>query len=238
MSLLGRALPGTEDAYASSPAWLAGSPRPFRFVCSLLEIGIRPFTDPRRWTVDQWMPEESGGNRIGGFFSVYVGFHLALLVWRAVRERTATARVAALGFAVVTLAVSVMPQSHELRYYLSWMVVLVALNLWLASASAPAPAIASLSRERSIGVVAALALAVVTSSTRGAYVLPLSSSFDEVVRAKVDPRALAGVREGERVCVQREPWNLLWAPVFHPPGRYVVVEAEEASDCASARLIE
>ena len=59
------------------------APRPVRFACSLLEIGIRPLSDEHRWTVDQWMPDDSGGNRMGGFFGAYVVVNLALLVWRA-----------------------------------------------------------------------------------------------------------------------------------------------------------
>jgi hypothetical protein len=233
MSLLGHALPGTEDAYASSPPWLAGASRPLRFVCSLLEIGIRPLTDEHRWTVDQWMPDESGGNRMGGFFGAYVVLNVALLVWRALCDRSPESRAAGIGFAALTVAVSLMPQSHELRYYLSWMIVLVALNVWLASRPESRRIGA-----RGVGVVAAVALGIVIGSTRGAYVLPLGSTFDALVRAKVDPRALAGVKDGERVCVRREPWNLVFSSVFHPPRTYVVVEAEELPDCAGARLLE
>jgi hypothetical protein len=126
-----------------------------------------------------------------------------------------------------------MPQSHELRYYLSWMIVLVALNLWLASrAEARGPG------AREVGIVAAAALAIVIASTRGAYVLPLGSTFEALVRAKVDPEAIAGLRDGERVCVRREPWNMAFAAVFHPPRRYVVVEAEEPADCGGVRPLE
>jgi hypothetical protein len=236
MSLLGHVLPGTEGAYASSPPWLADWPRPLRFVCSLLEIGIRPLSDPRRWTVDQWMPDESGGNRMGGFFGAYVAANLALLVWQVFRARSPNARAAVAGFAGLTLVVSAMPQSHELRYYMCWMIVLVALNLWLACTSVPGRRDAASGRV--VGVVAAVTLAIVIGVTRGAYVLPAGSSFAELLRAKVDPETLAGVKDGERVCVRHEPWNMLWAPVFHPPRRYVVVEAEEPSECAGARPLE
>src|SRR6202042_1930903 len=117
----------------SSPPWLSAAPRPLRFACSLLEIGIRPLTDEHRWTVDQWMPGDSSGNRMGGFFGAYVVVNVALLAWRAWAECAREVRAAAIGFVVLSAVVSLMPQSHELRYYLSWMIVLVALNLWLAS---------------------------------------------------------------------------------------------------------
>lgn len=233
MSLLGHALPGTEDAYASSPPWLASVPRPVRFVCSLLEIGIRPMTDEHRWTVDQWMPDESMGNRMGGFFGAYVVANVAFLVWRARADRSREVKAAWIGFLVFTAAVSVMPQSHELRYYLGWMIVLVSVNGWIASLPGRSPDLA-----RGAGVVAALALAAVVAVTRADYVLPSGSRFEELLAAKVDPKVLGGALDGERICVQREPWNLLWAAPFHPPRRYVVVEAEEASDCGGVRLVK
>ena len=37
-------------------------------------------SDEHRWTVDQWMPDDSTGNRMGGFFGAYVVVNLALLV--------------------------------------------------------------------------------------------------------------------------------------------------------------
>jgi hypothetical protein len=209
-------------------------PRPVRFACSLLEIGIRPYGDEHRWTVDQWMPDDSTGNRMGGFFGLYVAFNVAALAWSAFRDRSRAARAAGIGFGVFTAAVSVMPQSHELRYYLAWMVVLVALNLSLASRRerGRGPSV------RSFGVVALAALAIVIGVTRGAYVLPLGSRFEALAHAKVDDQVLVGVKDGERICVRREPWNMLWASVFHPPKQYVTVEAEEPGDCGGARLLE
>jgi hypothetical protein len=234
LSVLGHVLPGPEAAYASSPAWLEGAPRPLRFAVSLAEVGIRPITDERRWTVDQWMPDETGGNRLGGFFGAYVALALALLAWLAVKDRAREVRVALLGFAAMTCVVALMPQSHELRYYMSWMIVLVAIDLWLVCRARHQRPWGP----RAAGLGAAWALLVVIASTRGWYVVPRGSSFAELVAAKVDPRSLEDVKEGERVCVVRAPWNLLWAAPFHPGGkRYVVVEAEALDDCGDARLL-
>lgn len=235
LTFLGYELPGPEDPYSSSPAWLEGAPRPMRFACSLLEIGARPLGDPRRWTVDQWMPSDAAGYRMGGFFHAYVIAHLALLAWRVWRERSRTVVVAALGFAALTCVTSLLPQSHELRYYMSWMIVLVAINLWLASRP---DARATGGGALGLGLLATLALFVVVVSTRGAYALPLGSTFAELVREKVDARAVAGILEGERVCVRREPFDVLWAPVFHRPRRYAVQEAEDETDCRGLRSVQ
>jgi hypothetical protein len=232
-SILGLALPGVEDPYSSAPPWLASAPEPVRFVCSLLEIGVRPMTDSWRWTVDQWMPPGSTGPRMGGFFGAYVVLEVAFLVIVAVRQRSRVARMAAGCFAAFTALTAIMPQAHELRYYMAWMIVLVTLNRWLACREG-----APLRWRVWLGATSAAALVVVILVSRGVYVLPTGSTFQEVLKADVDPKALAGIADGERVCVRREPWNLLWAAPLHPPRRYVVKEAEDPEDCAGYRPID
>jgi hypothetical protein len=238
LALLGHAMPGTEEAYSSSPVWLEHAPRTARFFCSLFEVGLRPFSDPRRWTLDQWMPPAASGYRMGGFFHAYVLAHIGVLAWRFLFRRTRAVRVAVAGFTLLTVVVSLMPQSHELRYYMVWMIVLVLINLWLASQAAEA--------ERStaqawLGGVATLALATVLLVTRGAYAYPSGSSFDELVHAKVDPRVVESIGPSERVCVNQEPFDVLWAPTFHRQrGQrdYVLKEAETLADCEGFRVLE
>lgn len=228
LTIAGHVLPGVEEPYSSSPPWLASAPRPVRFACSLLEIGARRFTDERRWSVDQWMPESSG-SRMGGFFGLYVVLNLLLLGWKALRDREGTARRAGLAFLAFTSLVSLMPQSHELRYYLSWMMVLVALNAWLVCRSSSA----EVSLDRTMfGIFATAALLCVVAVTRADYVVPSGSSLTQLLDEKVDERALAAVRDGARVCVDRAPWTLYYAASFHPPRHYVVQEAETAAGCA------
>ncbi len=232
MNLFGHTLPGPDDPYSSSPVWLEHAPRPLRFFCSIFEIGMRPIGDAKRWTVDQWTPPDERGYRMGGFFGAYVAFHLALFVWRIVRsewkrERDRTLRSAAIGFAILTAIISVLPQSHELRYYMSWIIVLVALNLWLAQRSAALD-------PRWTTLACAAALGVVLVATKGAYAYPSGESFDDLVRAEVDPHALGAVQNGEHVCVRHAPWNFLWAARFHAPKSYTVTEALTPDECSGA----
>jgi hypothetical protein len=233
LDLFGHGLPGAEDAYSSSPVWLEHAPRTVRFLCSLLEIGLRPLSDSRRWTIDQWMPPDAPGYRMGGFFNAYVLAHVGLLVWRVVFDRTRVVRVVAVGFGLLTLVISLMPQSHELRYYMVWMIVLVMANLWLASRTE-----APKKRQAWLGGLAIVALGVVLVVTHGVYAYPSGSSFDDLVSAKVDERVVRGIGRGERVCVSREPFDVLWAPVFHPERTYVLKEAESPADCGGFRLLE
>jgi hypothetical protein len=238
LTLLGHALAGTEDAYSSSPAWLEHAVRPARFLCSLLECGARPMTDPRRWTIDQWMPSDAEGYRMGGFFHAYVVLHLGVLLWRTAVERSRAIRVAAVGFGVFSVVLSLMPQSHELRYYMSWMIVLVLTNLWLAARPEARRENPSTPGPRALTGMALAALAVVLAVTRGVYAYPSGSSFDDLMKAKVDERLVDGIQNGERVCVNREPFDVLWAPAFHHERTYVLKEVEEASDCKGFRPLE
>lgn len=225
-SLLGHAFRGTEAPYSASPPWLEHSPEPVRFVCSLLEIGIRPMTDPRRWTVDQWMPQSSTGNRLGGFFGAYVIANLLVLAWLAWRDEGRIARRVAAGFGVFTCVVSVMPQAHELRYYLSWMIVLVSVNAWLACRETSRSAFIF-----GISWMAAAAMLVVIWVTRADYVVPSGSSLAEILQHKIDEKSVAQVRDGAKVCVDRPPYSLYYAAPFHAPRRYVVQEAEAPGEC-------
>jgi hypothetical protein len=79
---------------------------------------------------------------------------------------------------------------------------------------------------------------VVLGVTRAGYAYPSGSTFAELVRDKVDAGLLGRVRDGDRVCLRREPWTFLYAAAFHPPRRYAVKEVERREDCGEARWEE
>lgn len=224
LSLFGKSLPHIERAYASSPDWLEHSPRPVRFFASVLELGLRPIASHQRWSIDQWTPPREPGYRMGGFFGAYVVVNVVALIVGAVRLRTRESRVA-LAFAVgLTIVVSVLPQSHELRYYLVWMIVLLALVLVVWSKHRPFV----------VAGVAVTALAIVAWSTEATYLYASGDSFPKLVESKVDAKVLDELEPGARVCIDRQPWTFLYAPRFHPAKRYSVQEAEAETDCAGS----
>ncbi len=226
LHVFGRTLPGFEQPYASSPVWLEHAPRPLRFVCSILEVHANPL-GPGRWTLDQWTRPDAPAYRMGGFFGAYVVLHIVLLAWRAVRERRdRVVRVASIGFVAMTVVVSLLPQSHELRYYLSWMMVLVVLNLHLVTRNE-----STRIQRSAVGLACAAALGAVLLLTRGAYAYPSGRTFTELVHAEVDDAILGKVHDGDSICVQRAPWNILWASRFHAPRSYAVREAVDVADC-------
>lgn len=227
--VFGHVLPGTEPNYHSSPIWLEHASRPTRFAASVLEMGVRPLSDPARWTYGQMTPPDHPGLRMGGFFGAYVLFNLALLGFRLVRERSREAIAAASGLAVMTLFVSVIPQSHELRYHLYWMIVLVSINLWLAARPG-----ASLIGPLGFGAVSLVALGVVIAVSRGVFLTPRGQTFEELV-AKVAPRkAIAAIAEGSTVCIERPPYSMLWAATFHEPRQYrIQAGTSEGNECGN-----
>jgi hypothetical protein len=232
IEVAGLVLPGPEGVYHAAPPYLRDAPRAQRWLYSVLEVGIRPLSERRRWTIDQWMPEGSTGCRMGGFFGAYVVLHVALLAWRAARDRARAVRAPALGFALLTAVAASLPQCHELRYYMFWMIVLVSLNLALACAPGRPEG-----GRLALGAACLAALGVVLAVTRCGYVYASGSTFAETVRERVDAAVLAQIHEGEKVCLSREPWTMLYASPFHPPARYAVREAELAEDCEEYRWI-
>ncbi len=227
LSLLGRTLPHAEEAYASSPPHLENATRFERFTRSVLETDNRPIASHRRWSIDQWTPHDEPGYRMGGFFGRYVVVNLAALALAVWRRRSREAYAAGGMFAGLTVAVALMPQSHELRYYMGWMLVLVALNLVLWAREARA----------ATGLIAAGALGVVIWATSGWYLYPAGDSFRALVEQKVDLRVIEEAQPGEHLCIAREPWTFLYAASFHPGKSYVVHEAAREEDCASTRKI-
>jgi len=227
LRVLGRSLPYAEEAYASSPPHLAEAPGPLRFVRSALEVDNRPIATHRRWSLDQWAPPDEPGYRMGGFFGAYVAIQLLALVWTAWRRRTRKAIVAVALFGAVSVLASIVPQSHELRYYMHWMLLLTSLNLVLWAESAP----------WAVGIVATSALAVVTWSTDAAYLYASGSTFQEFVGQRVERSVIESARPGERLCIARPPFTILYAPLFHPGTTHTVQEASSDADCGSSRQI-
>lgn len=237
LRVLGVSLPHVEGAYASSPVWLEHVPGPLRWAASVLELGLSPIASHGRWSIDQWTPPGEPGYRMGGFFGAYVIVNVAALVAAAFVLRSRESKVALAFAGGATVVACLMPQAHELRYYLFWMLLLVALNLIVWSRGRERDVTAARATT-AMALVASLALAVVGWSTGGTYLYPSGDSFAQLVDAKVDRAALQRVAPGERVCIPRQPWTFLYAPRFHAGRPYSVQEAEGPDECAGARLLE
>ncbi|MEM7594674.1 MAG: hypothetical protein AAF383_24775, partial [Cyanobacteria bacterium P01_A01_bin.83] len=114
--------------------------RQINWLTSILDINT-----PNVWSADQWSPNPERSRR-GGFFGAYVVFNLLMLLLFLLREfiqnkslprhlRSFQARLALLVVIAMSLIPLNFPASHELRYFLYWMITLVSLNLYLLSFS-------------------------------------------------------------------------------------------------------
>jgi hypothetical protein len=226
IALLGRSLPHREKAYAQSPPHLADTPRPIRFVRSVLEVDNKPIASRRRWSLDQWAPADDPSCRMGGYFGIYALVNVFALAWAVARRRDRETRAALFLFGGVTAVAALVPQCHELRYYMHWMMLLVAMNvvLW-------AP------RRVACGLVAAAALAVVGWSTSLGYLYASGISFAELRTRHVDRGVIEQASPGERLCIAREPFTFLHAPLFDRRKDYAVQEATGPEDCGDAPLV-
>lgn len=113
--------------------------RPQKWLRSIFEINTP------QWTADQWNFGKSENlDRAGGFFGAYVVFNLLLLLGLTIREqlqnrlsssenKSRNATTALITVLLVSLIPANFPQSHELRYFMFWMITLVSLNLCIVT---------------------------------------------------------------------------------------------------------
>jgi hypothetical protein len=222
-----RAMEIGEDSLA--PLWLS-VPSPLRWIASVFEIGAYDFRE-LPWTYDQgycatalsWKhcAHEVGiGFRMGGYFVPYVLGLLALGAW-ALRGRDHRRAILSV-FVAVTLLAAFLPRSHELRYYMFWMIVLIAFVL-IAVFDRDAPA----GRQRNVlAVLVLIALGSVIALTHGHYLNPAAPNLEEVMELRGAPAQVATFPEGATVCVDagRQPFTSLYARVLHAPRNYGVLD--------------
>ena len=205
------------------------------WVTSVLEINA-PFT----WTPDQWSQNPDRSRR-GGFFGAYVVFNLLLLLGFWVREliqnkslppkeRSREARYAVFTAIAMSVVPLNFPQSHELRYFMYWMITLVSLNLYLICL----PKFGKRLQPKYIGLVYLIFLAIVLSKIGRFAAIPTFYTLDKYVETGVKPEFLAQIKPDEKVCllsrhigedVQNAPtaalkYAYLYSSYFHPELNY------------------
>ena len=207
------------------------------WVTSVLEIKA-PFT----WTPDQWS-EYPDRSRRGGFFGAYVVFNLLLLLGFWIRElienrslpsqrRSREARYAVFTAIAMSLVPLNFPQSHELRYFMYWMITLVSLNLYLICL--PQQLFGKWLQARYMGLVYLIFLAIVLSKIGQFAAIPSFYTLDKYVEFGVKPQFLNQIQPDEKVCllskhigedIQNSPtaalkYAYLYSSYFHPELNY------------------
>ncbi len=230
-------LPYGWDAYAKAPTYLEDAPEAVRWLCSILEFRAFDADRPYLWTVDQGsVPDDSPGDRMGGYGFPFVLFNLALLAFFALRTRSREARIGALGFLLISLVTAFLPQGHLLRYYLYWMIALLTLNITLLARVRLRPRNpVTLGRFAAACCVWLLAVVVLT---QGVYLRPTDQSVLLDYAAAIEPDIRTAVAESADLCVTGGGQaSYLYAENFHAPLQYTVKVAFEPDECGTALIL-
>lgn len=241
-----------------TPEAYEGGNRQQNWVKSVLEINA-PFS----WTADQWSHYPTRSRR-GGFFGAYVVFNLLLLLGFWTRELiqnkslpkgegTREAKFAVFTAIAMSLVPLNFPQSHELRYFMYWMISLVSLNLYLISLPKNKQLLGKWLQPKYLGLVYAIFLAIVLVKIGNFYAKPSLMTLDKYVTFGVKPELLAQIKPNERVCllskhlgenIQAAPtaalkYVFLYSSYFHPEldYDYSVQAALNPEACGDRKII-
>ncbi|MEM8827972.1 MAG: hypothetical protein AAGE96_01275 [Cyanobacteria bacterium P01_G01_bin.19] len=212
--------------------------RQINWLKSVLEIN-----SPLFWTPDQWSgdPDRS---RKGGFWGAYVVFNFLLLVCFAIRENIINrqnknspnreAKVALLTAIAMSIVPLNFPQSHELRYFMYWMICLVSLNLYLISLPKNRQLIGRWLQPKYVGLIYAIFLSIILVKVGKFYAQPSFITLDKYVAFGVKLEFINQIQPEEEVCllsrhigenVQAEPitalkYAFVYSSYFHPEIEY------------------
>jgi len=234
VGILGVELPFGWDAYPKVPEYLQDAPQAVRWLCSILEFRAFDPARPSLWTGDQGsVPDDSPGDRMGGYGFPFVLLNLALLAFLALRTRSREARIGALGFLLVSVLTAFLPQSHLLRYYLYWMITLLNLNITLLTQVRLRVPV-TLGRFAAACCLCLLAVAVLT---QGVYLRPTDQRARLDYIAAIEPDLRDALAESSELCVTGgSQLGYLYAENFHAPLHYSVKAAFEGDECGT-RLV-
>ena len=229
--------------------------RPQKWLQSILEINTP------QWSADQW----NGGDdklldRAGGFFGAYVVFNLLLLVGLTIGEqlqnqqlssKSNRAKTALLTVILMSLVPANFPQSHELRYFMFWMITLVSLNLYIVSTWQPRNP--KWIQPKYLGVVCLLFLVAMSIKIDDYYLRPVFNSFEPYLKDTVKTELLEQMIPNDRTCMIArhaisDPTSVPFAQVhnafyyssyFHPEIKYPysIKAAVDPRDCGDLKMI-
>jgi hypothetical protein len=233
--------------------------RPQKWLQSIFEINTP------QWTADQW----NQGNpkhldRAGGFFGAYVVFNLLLLLGLTIREqlqnrlsspetKSRNATTALITVLLMSLVPANFPQSHELRYFMFWMISLVSFNLCI---------ITSLQKQATrwlqpkyLGVICLIFLTIVYTKVGNFYFRPAFIKVESFVKneAYIKSELLKQMIPNERICmisrhgipnpkavpVAQVQNAFYYSSYFHPEIKYdySIKAAVDRKDCGDFKII-
>ena len=237
--------------------------RPQKWLRSVLEIKTPPY-----WTADQWNNNDDRYmDRGGGFFGAYVIFNFLLLLGFVIREqlqnkklpkvdRSQTATIALATAILMSLVPANFPQSHELRYFMFWMICLISLNLSLISKPPKNGQKWRWLQPKYMGLVYLIFLTIVFNKIGKFYTQPVFYSLDKHLSVAVKPELLSEIKPNDQVCLisrhaipnpQQVPFAQIqnaffYSSYFHPELDYpysikVQVDPNKLEKCGDRQVV-
>jgi hypothetical protein len=237
-------LPGSYKvrSTANYPTYLERLPQYRRWLVSVIEYDTFDGRNPL-WTNSNGDVGPRSASHMGGSFGALVLFNVFffLIVQGRVKERYG--RKPAVFLVVITVVTALMPASQEIRYYMYWIMCLVALNLVMIEKGMRQP------ERGTFRLVSAAAMSsfliFVLCATGLQYVSSTGATIESMVKEGQIERQLLqmNLHDGEVICVKGLiPRTLLYAPIFNPgvDGKYHygVIESYDDAGCMGKRVLQ
>ena len=225
--------------------------RPQKWLQSIFEINTPS------WSADQWNRGDTRYlDRAGGFFGIYVVFNLLLLICLTIGEqlsadKSRNATVALITILLVSLVPANFPQSHELRYFMFWMITLVSLNLGVVAELKDE--VTKWLQPKYLALVYLSFMAIAFIKIEDYYLKPYFISLEEHLAQRVKPELLEQVIPNQRICMiarhaiadpARVPFAAIqsafyYSSYFHPELKndYSIQVAVEPDNCGELSII-
>lgn len=242
-----------------TPATYQEGSRPQKWLNSVLEINTPPW-----WSADQWNGgDERYMDRGGGFFGAYVIFNLVLLLFLFLHEKfnktasktdfTRATTTAIIFVVAMSIIPANFPQSHELRYFMFWMISLVSLNLYLISLYEHNSGRLKWLKSKYLGLIYAIFLTIVLVKAGNFYAKPQFFSLKQQIQVGVKPELLSQIQPEDRICLigkaglvnpKEVPFaaiqhTFLYSAYFHPELNYSysIKARTDPKNCEDRKII-
>ena len=228
IEIAGKVLNHALPMYSDAPGYLADAPKAQRWLYSILDIKSSAY-----WNHDRYS-EDPDRNRMGGFLGAYVVFQVLLLIYLIVKNFNRHTKLAGIVVLVMSVVAANFPQSHELRYFMYWMMVLISLNLYLVTHYQD-----SLVKPTRVGLISLIALIIVGVKTNFVYLKPSFNTLAVFKDKYINREIIAQIEPGDRLCLPNQyPYAFGYTSWFHPKLDYSYsIRSGFRDDCARSEKV-
>ncbi len=224
-------------------------PPHLRWAKSILEIDAFDKRRPWPWTLAMdFIPWTEARFGLGGYFGGYVVLNLILFAYFCWQQWGLETKNAGIVMLILTAITPLMPQAYELRYFMYWIIVLVAFNLYfLTHLMRSSYRISQFINAPNWGLIATAFMYVFITKTNTYFTRPEFYSFERQVfeSGNVKPEIFRQIKDGDRVClVGKAPNSFLYSSYFHPNSDYFLKAEFEIDDqftkdkCGDLKIIK